>query len=624
MTAPHASQRTAALPPELASHPRYRFLRELGRGAMGVVYHAEQTLMDRQVAVKVLSPAVLGHADGLERFRREVRAAAKLSHPNIVLAYDAEQAGDLHMLVMEFVEGQTLADLLQRHGPLPVAQACQYARQTALGLQHAHECGMVHRDIKPSNLMLTREGQVKILDFGLAKLVRERGRPAVMTAQGAYMGTPAYSAPEQATDSSQADIRADIYSLGCTLYSLLAGGPPFQEESEVKTILAHLEKDPRPLPEVRAEVPAGLWAVLARMMAKDPARRFQTPAEVAQALAPFCKPRTRVSVPVARPAPPPPAPAARAPVRTESVSPAPPRGKKWWLAAVMGVVAGVTGVVLFLVAGAVVVGALLLARGNTRATAPQGVVLLDVDPPEAMVLVDGRPVTAPAPVGQEPLRLELPPGEHEVKVVMDGFEPYTRQVTLAADRPEHLTARLAPERPAERKPLEAQPPAVPQAVGEAPAGPTKSPAPSRPAPGEDGGGKVTGGGQPDAEMPPREPRRPGGGRRPPPKVRKEEAPPPDAAAEEAKRQAEAEARQKADAEARQKAEAEERQQDAARQLKQAKDLIDESKVERLKGNAARSEKLLERAGERFREVVDKYPGTRAAAEARDLLDKLGR
>jgi serine/threonine protein kinase len=294
MTAPRANQPAPAgppldLPPELANHPRYRVLRELGRGGMGVVYQARQTVLDRPVVIKVISKFLVDHTDALERFRREARAAARLAHPNIVAAYDADQAGDLHFLVMEFVPGQSLAEVLHKRGPLPVAQACGYVRQAALGLQHAHERGMVHRDIKPQNLMLTPQGQVKILDFGLAKVASEHGSGTGLTASGAYVGTPDYSAPEQATNARTADIRADLYSLGCTLYCLLAGRPPFHEETQVLTILAHLEKEPVPLARLRPDVPAALWAVVARLLAKDPARRYQTPAEVAQALAPFAR-----------------------------------------------------------------------------------------------------------------------------------------------------------------------------------------------------------------------------------------------------------------------------------------------------------------------------------------------
>jgi serine/threonine protein kinase len=169
-------------PPELANHPRYQILRELGRGGMGVVYEARQRLMNRQVVIKVISKALLDHSSALERFHREGKAAARLAHPNIVTVYDAERAGDLHMLVMELVPGQDLAETLEKKGPLPVAHACYYVRQAALGLQHAHEQGMVHRDIKPQNLMLTSRGQVKILDFGLAKLVSENRPQKALTA----------------------------------------------------------------------------------------------------------------------------------------------------------------------------------------------------------------------------------------------------------------------------------------------------------------------------------------------------------------------------------------------------------------------------------------------------------
>src|SRR5262249_49581325 len=159
-----------------------------------------------------------------------------------------------------------------------------YIRQAALGLQHAFEQGMAHRDIKPHNLMLTPKGQIKVLDFGLARLREPHCRGKGLTQADAFMGTPEYVAPEQATDARQADIRADIYSVGCTLYALITGRPPFTEDTTVKLVLAHIEKPPQPLQELRPEVPADLAAVVARMLAKDPAQRFQKPAEVARAL----------------------------------------------------------------------------------------------------------------------------------------------------------------------------------------------------------------------------------------------------------------------------------------------------------------------------------------------------
>ena len=276
------------LPKELIDHPRYRIVAALGTGGMGAVYQAEHRLMDRPVALKVIRGDLLGNPALVERFRREVKSAARLgSHPNIVAAYDAEQAGETHILVMEFIEGTDLARLVDRRGPLPVGEACEYVRQAALGLQHAFEDGMVHRDIKPQNLMRTTRGQVKILDFGLARFASEVGSHAGVTAEGMILGTADYIAPEQIDDPHAADIRADIYSLGCTLYFLLAGRPPFPDGSLIQKLMAHREKTARPLTEIRADVPPELARIVERMMAKDPARRFQTPDEVARALAPF-------------------------------------------------------------------------------------------------------------------------------------------------------------------------------------------------------------------------------------------------------------------------------------------------------------------------------------------------
>jgi serine/threonine protein kinase len=279
----------AGVPPELATHPKFRVVRELGRGGMGVIYLAQHRVLDKPVALKVISPAVLDNPDALARFHAEARAAAKLDHPNIARAHDADRAGSLHFLVMEFVEGLTLAQLLARKGPLPVANACHYVRQAALGLHHAFEAGMVHRDVKPQNLMLTPRGLVKVLDFGLARVRDERKKGPRLTQLESFMGTPEYVAPEQAMNARDADTRSDMYSLGCTLYALLAGRPPFQEGNPTDTILAHIEKEAQPLHELRADVPPELSAVVAKMMAKDPAQRYQRPIDAAQALVPFIK-----------------------------------------------------------------------------------------------------------------------------------------------------------------------------------------------------------------------------------------------------------------------------------------------------------------------------------------------
>ena len=282
------SQGLAGLPQELNDHPRYRVVAALGAGGMGAVYRAQHRLMDRPVALKVIRADLLGSAATIERFRCEVKAAARLaSHPNIVAAYDAERAGDTHMLVMEFVEGTDLAGMVEHRGPLPIGEACEYARQAALGLQHAFEDGMVHRDIKPQNLMRTTRGQIKILDFGLARFASEAASLGWMTAPGMVLGSADYIAPEQIDDPHAADIRADLYSLGCTLYFLLAGRSPFPDGSLIQKLLAHREKSPRPLAEFRADVPLELDRIIARMIAKHPDQRFQTPGEVARALGPF-------------------------------------------------------------------------------------------------------------------------------------------------------------------------------------------------------------------------------------------------------------------------------------------------------------------------------------------------
>jgi serine/threonine protein kinase len=277
------------IPPVLADHPRYQILGLLGTGGMGAVYKAQHRIMERIVALKVISPELVSNPRTVHRFHLEVKAAAKLSHRNIVTAFDAEQAGDTHFLVMEFVEGTTLGRVVEKKKMFPVPHACEYLRQAAQGLQHAFEQGMVHRDIKPQNLMLTPKGRVKILDFGLARFVSESNKDSGLTALGAVMGTPDYMAPEQAQDAHKADIRSDIYSLGCTLHCLLRGRPPFPEGTGIQKILAHLEQEPPLLLNFRDDVPPELEQIVKRMMAKDPAKRYQTPKDVARALTPVIR-----------------------------------------------------------------------------------------------------------------------------------------------------------------------------------------------------------------------------------------------------------------------------------------------------------------------------------------------
>ena len=289
---PGLNIKAGTLPPDLADHPDYQVVRELGRGGMGVVYLAHNRLMGRDEVLKVVSKHLIERKGVLERFSREIRSAARLMHPNIVHAYSAFRCGESIVFAMEYVDGLDLAKLVKAKGPMSVAHACYFVHQAALGLQHAHEQGMVHRDIKPGNLMLARKGDksvVKVLDFGLAKATRESPIDGGLTHEGQMLGTPDFIAPEQIRDAQSAGIQADIYSLGCTLYYLLSGAPPFQGPSLYDLLQAHFSMDAQPLNLVRPEVPAELAALVAKMMAKDLNRRFQTPVEVAEALKPFFK-----------------------------------------------------------------------------------------------------------------------------------------------------------------------------------------------------------------------------------------------------------------------------------------------------------------------------------------------
>jgi hypothetical protein len=285
---------TAPPAPESPVHEQrlgeYQLLRKLGEGGMGTVYQARHTELDRLVAIKVLRPGRLAEADAAARFRREIKLSGRLDHPHLVRALDARAVGDTHFLVTEYVDGLDLQTLSDRLGRLPVSDACEIIRQAASGLQYAHEHGLVHRDVKPSNLMLNRDGQVKILDLGLARVVGATSASQQVTAIGQVVGTPDYIAPEQVGDSRGADIRADVYSLGCTLYTLLAGRPPYsgaRYRDAWDKIEGQLHHPVPAIRRLRPEVPRGVAGVLARMVAKDRAQRFATPGEVAAALAPF-------------------------------------------------------------------------------------------------------------------------------------------------------------------------------------------------------------------------------------------------------------------------------------------------------------------------------------------------
>jgi len=266
---------------------KYKVLERLGSGGMGSVYLCEHKLMRRRVAVKVLPTAKAADPSSLERFYREARAVAALDHPNIVHAYDIDQDDQLHFLVMEHVDGASLQEIVKRSGPLPVLRACHYIRQSALGLHHAHEAGLVHRDIKPGNILVDRTGLVKILDMGLARFFNDEDDILTKKYDENVLGTADYLAPEQALDSHSVDIRADIYSLGATFYYMLTGRTPFGEGTVAQKLLWHQNRQPKLIAEFRNDVPTPVLAVLSRMMAKEPEKRYQNPIEVANALAAF-------------------------------------------------------------------------------------------------------------------------------------------------------------------------------------------------------------------------------------------------------------------------------------------------------------------------------------------------
>jgi hypothetical protein len=266
---------------------RYQPVARLGAGGMGEVWLARDTRLDRAVAVKLLPAHAVNDPDAVGRFRREAKALAKLSHPGIVQAHDSEEDAGRHFLVMEYVEGQSLAALLKEKGRVAPPHAADYLHQAALALQHAHERGLVHRDLKPSNLLVTPDGRVKVLDLGLARFLQDQIADPARTREGTGMGTPDYAAPEQFKDARTADARSDVYSLGCTLYRLLTGRVPFPGSSLSEKCEAHATKEPPPVEELCPEVPGGLALAVQKMMAKRPADRFQSAAEVAEALAPF-------------------------------------------------------------------------------------------------------------------------------------------------------------------------------------------------------------------------------------------------------------------------------------------------------------------------------------------------
>jgi serine/threonine-protein kinase len=289
---------------------QYRIVERLGQSITGQTYKAVHATMGRLVLIRVMAPHLSNNPQERARFTREVQNIAQLSHTNILTAFDAFEVGGMYVLVMEYVEGMDMTALVHHAGPLPVQLACNFLRQTALGLQHAFERGLGWCNIRPENILIAGyqsqgknsdsstssavpRGVVKILNLGLADLSQgsamfASGKSGVISKSTPNVGAPDFCAPEIALNARAADIRSDVYALGCILYFALVGKPPFPEGNPNDKIFAHQFKEPAPLEKVRTDVPPKLGAVVKRMMAKNPVDRYQTPAELANELTPFC------------------------------------------------------------------------------------------------------------------------------------------------------------------------------------------------------------------------------------------------------------------------------------------------------------------------------------------------
>lgn len=279
------------IPELLKKHPRYEVIKELGHGGMGAVFLARHRVMNRMVALKLIRPDLTRNDRIVDRFLKEVRVSGQHSHPNIVTAFDAEHDQHSLFLVMEYIEGANLHQLVKKNGHLSIRQACHFALQVAQGLEHASRRGLIHRDIKPKNLIVTRNGRVKILDFGLATLleIENSKETQELTETGVVLGSPDFISPEQASDAKRADTRSDIYSLGCTLFFMLTGRVPFKYDSLAEKIGAHLHVDPPDPQSIRADIPPQLSQFVLQMLAKSVDDRPQSYADVIEFLRPFAK-----------------------------------------------------------------------------------------------------------------------------------------------------------------------------------------------------------------------------------------------------------------------------------------------------------------------------------------------
>ncbi|WP_417391050.1 protein kinase domain-containing protein [Gimesia sp.] len=458
----------------------YLILDKIGAGGMGDVYLAEHRRMERRVALKTLPAAMTRDTQSILRFQREVKAAAKLTHPNIVTAYDADEANGVHYFVMEYVEGIDLSAVVKKRGLLNVDVAVDYILQAAKGLEFAHNKGVIHRDIKPANLLLDNAGTIKILDMGLARIEEEAHEiPATqLTQDGSVMGTVDYMAPEQAKDTHTADARSDIYSLGCSLYYLLTGESVYRGSTMVNRIMAH-QNDPIPsLTGKHILISQDVDAVFQKMVAKKPEDRFQSMSEVIVAIENCIQMKTSSTVTSVSSDPElqkflqsqkiassptvvmsADAMTAEKPLtdtQNESLTsgflnhtlggtsfqPLPKRkksiGKRGWV-----------------LMGAVLAPLIFMAGIVFKIDTPAGTIILEVDQPElagAVVSVDEqKKITIKTGEGQEPIEVVADEKTHTLQVTKGGFETFTKQFTVKAGEKETIKVRLEPLEVAEKK-----------------------------------------------------------------------------------------------------------------------------------------------------------------------------